>query len=68
MFLVDFISKYWYIILIGVAISLFAAWIKSPSGKGATGELLIRFVLGKKKLVMKYYKIIDLLNKVKRKF
>lgn len=47
MFLVDFISKYWYIILIGVAISLFAAWIKSPSGKGATGELLIRFVLGK---------------------
>lgn len=47
MFLVDFISKYWYIILIGAAILIFVAWIKSPSGKGAIGELLIRFVLGK---------------------
>ena len=43
----DIFSKYWFIIVIVVLISLVTSWLKSSSGKGAMGEFGIRFVLGK---------------------
>lgn len=51
------------IIFICIAIGAFVAWSKTPLGKGALGELIVKFVIGKtkegKKYVINNYMLVD---------